>query len=57
MNKMIRDSMTMLLSTLFTAGVTFVTDIISRNITTTVWSLANDFNSFSLWNYNSIWCS
>ena len=32
MNKMIRDSMTMLLSTLFTAGVTFVTDIISRNI-------------------------
>ena len=59
MNKMIRDSMTMLLSTLFTAGVTFVTDIISRNIlgTTTVRSLANDFNSFSLWNYNSIWCS
>ena len=59
MNKMIRDSMTMLLSTLFTAGVTFVTDIISRNILgiTTVRSLANDFNSFSLWNYNSIWCS
>ena len=59
MNKMIRDSMTMLLSTLFTAGVTFVTDIISRNILgpLTVRSLANDFNSFSLWNYNSIWCS
>ncbi|WP_257155412.1 oligosaccharide flippase family protein [Bacillus cereus] len=32
MNKILRDSMTMLLSTLFTAGVTFVTDIISRNI-------------------------